>query len=59
MEKPESDRTSVTISKRSQRRLRKIKAVLDITHKEIVETAIEEYMKRRAGLDHILREEKE
>ena len=55
-EQPKSDRTSVTISKRVHRRLRIASALLQIAQKEIVEAAIEEYMERRAGLDHILKE---
>ncbi len=56
-EKSKSDRTSVTISKRVHRLLRMASATMGITQRDIVETAIEEYMKSRAGLDHILREE--
>ena len=57
-EQPKSDRTSVTISKRVHRLLRMASAMSGITQKVIVETAIEEYMRSRAGLDHILKEEK-
>jgi len=59
MQKPASDRTSVQISKRVHRLLRMASASSGVTQKVIVETAIEEYMKRRAGLDKILREEEE
>lgn len=56
---PRSDRTSVTISKRVHRLLRMASASTGITQKVIVESAIEEYMKRRAGLDKILKEEED
>lgn len=56
-EQPKSDRASITISKRVHRLLRMASATLGITQKVIVETAIEEYMARRAGLDQILKEE--
>ena len=56
-EQPKSDRTSVTISKRVQRRLKIASAILEIAQKELVEAAIEEYMARRAGLDKIFKEE--
>ena len=52
-----SDRTSVTISKRVHRLLRMAAAALGVTQQSVVEAAIEEYMKSRAGLDHILKEE--
>ena len=57
VDQPKSDRTSVTISKRVHRLLRMASAASGITQRVIVEAAIEEYMERRAGLDHILKEE--
>lgn len=57
MQQPTTDRTSVTISKRVHRFLKMASASSGVTQKVIVETAIEEYMKRRAGLDKILKEE--
>ncbi len=56
-EKSKSDRTSVTISKRVHRHLRMAAAALGVTQQSVVEAAIEEYMRSRAGLDHILKEE--
>ena len=56
-DQPKSDRTSVTISKRTHRRLKMAVAALGVTQRSFVEAAIEEYMRSRAGLDHILKEE--
>lgn len=59
MQKPTPDRTSVQISRRVHRPLKMASASSGVTQKVIVETAICEYMKRRAGLDKILKEEEE
>jgi len=59
MPKPGTDSTTTTISRRIHRLLKMASASSGVTQKVIVETAIEEYMKRRAGLDKILKEEGE
>jgi len=55
-DQPKSDRSTVTISKKAHRRLRMAAAALGVTQKSFVETAIAEFMKSRAGLNHILKE---
>jgi len=55
MPDPGTDRTTTTISRRIHRLLKMASAMSGLTQKEIVETAIEEYMEKRAGLDQLLK----